>query len=166
MIFYLALFALLGAIYGYNSKMQGVTLYFGRYMARDNELAGPNGFQDAITPKFQDKLNGFLFVALAAVIAGFFLFTWYIPLLGVVTLFVAAAVAGAFAPKKLFPYIGKIVGNLARRSADYAKKGDNERSNAAKDVAQMVSDSSEELYLELGKDATVDQLIKLVSNKQ
>lgn len=164
-LLYLALFALLGGIGGYNSKMQGVTLYFGRYMAKDNELAGPNGFQDAITPGFQDKLNGFVFVALIAVAAGFFIFKWYVPIAGIISYFVVAGVSAAFAPKKLYPYIGKIVGSLARRSADYAKKGDHERSSAAKDVGQLVSESSEELYVVLGKDATVDQLIQLVSAK-
>lgn len=164
-LLYLALFALLGGIWGYNSKMQGVTQYFGRYMALDNELAGPNGYQDAITPKFQNKLNGFFFVVFIAVVGGFFVFNWYVPILGIATFGLVAGISAAFAPKKLFPYIGKIVGSLARRSADYAKKGDHERSDAAKDIGIMVSDKSEELYIQLGKDATVEDLIRLMTSR-
>lgn len=163
MIFYLLFFVLVGVVWGYNSKMQGVTLNFGRYMARDNELAGPRGFQDAITPKFQDKLNSLLFVVLAVAVIGFFFFKWYTPILALFIYGITAGVAAAFAPKQLFPYIGKIIGSLARRSADYAKKGDHERSSAAKDMGQMVGESAEEIYLIYGKKATVEQLNELVN---
>lgn len=162
MLLYLLAFLVYGIVWGYNSKMQSVTLNMGKYIARGNVYAGKTGFQDAITPKFQDRLNGFIFVMLFLFIAGFFVFKVYIPFIALFLFLISSLIAKAFSPNKLFPYVGKIIGSLSRRSADYRKKGDLERYKAAKNAIQTVSDATDEIYAIYGKDATISDLVELV----
>lgn len=166
---YALIFIASGVVMGSNQAMQRVTLLLGKYLVRDNELAPERGLQDAITPRSQNWSNNILMASFALFFAGFFLFAWYLPLVALLGMFVAAAVYGAITAegkkKFLLPYVGVIIGDLARRSADYSKAGDNERSQAAKDVAAMVTDAIEELNVVFGDNPTVKDLESLVNKK-
>lgn len=167
-VIYLMIFVIISLIVARNQKMQKVTLLLGRYLSKGNELAGKRGFQDAISPRSQNWSNNFLFLALILFVGGLFVFPWYEPILALFGAMIIAVVSMTIdryrTPHLLMPFIGKIIGDLARRSADYAKKGDHERSEAAKEMAEMINTSVEELTALFGPYPTIEQLESLLNH--
>ncbi len=118
--------------------MQDVTLYVGREIAKDNELSGKYGFQDAITPRAQTARNLALFPSLALVLVLAFTVAWYWSLVSLAAFFVVAIMARQAMPKQETHYLRAILNDLARREANYAKKNDHQRADAAREMSRMV----------------------------
>lgn len=129
-------------VFAYTGKMQATTMYVGKKIA-DPTLADvlPNGFQDAITPEHQNKMNTLNVVLFIAVLILGSMNKWYLGLAG---LFVEAVflktVIGYFLPQKLSFYVNLLVINMANRFADYKKSGDEERAMASKEFGDKLTE--------------------------
>ena len=121
----------------FNGKIQGTTLYVGKLLG-EVELARdlPNGYQDAITPGFQTKLNLLNPVLwLGLLIIGSIIGWW----LGIVAVIVTAfnySIIGKMLPKRLGYYVMILMNDMNKRTADYLKNGDKERAKACKLMAK------------------------------
>lgn len=121
-------------------KMQATTLWAGKRIApfgMDAEL--PTGFQDAITPKIQDKFNTVLPISyIGTLVLGTFV-TWYMGVLLLVIAFVLMSVVQRFLPNTIEFYLKWIMHYMANKTADYAKEND-----------KMRAEASDELFEKLG----------------
>lgn len=120
--------------------MQATTLYVGKKIAPvDSDTLMSRGLQDAITPRFQDKLNLILPIAyISIVILGTFE-AWYLGIVSVILVFVLSIfIKILFIPKKMAIYVKYILHDLQNRQADYAKSGDKLRAEAAEEMAERV----------------------------
>src|SRR6266566_1904958 len=124
MILLITLTVLNSILTAYTRNVQEVTLYLGRELAAGNELAGNQGFQDAITPKMQTTRNYLMFALLAATVVAAFLVSWVWVPISLVAWVVLSVVARLFMPKDVFYYARGIGQDLARREADYVKSND------------------------------------------
>jgi hypothetical protein len=123
----------------YTMRIQKTTLYVGKKIAEGNELAPRNGFQNAITPKAQNYRNWTTFILFAVIAVLAFRIAWYWALVAIIAIIpLSVIIANLFLPKSLAFYIRVIFLDLARRSADYRKKGDAVRADAAKDIGKDV----------------------------
>lgn len=136
----LLVFTLLAVPIGsFSGKMQRVTLWAGKKIApfgMDSEV--PRGFQDAITPKIQDRLNTFFPVLLLLVLIVGSLRAWYLGIVAVIAILVLVVIVQKFLPNKISFYLKIIIHYMDNRIADYAKQGDTMRSDAAKEMSEKL----------------------------
>lgn len=127
-------------------KMQRVTLWAGKKIAPTGmELEAPTGFQDAITPKLQDRLNTFFPILLLLILIVGSLKIWYLGIATVIAIFIIMAIVQRFLPNKINFYLKIIIYYMDNRMADLTKQSDVMRADAAKDM----SDKLHNLYLEI-----------------
>lgn len=128
------------------AKMQATTLWVGKKIAPEGiDKDAPRGFQDAITPSFQDQLNTILPISYILVLG---IGTWIHWYLGVTVLILSAILMGIvqrFYPKKLRTYLNIIIGAMVNKLANYVKGGDSMRADAAQEVLTNL----QEFYLEI-----------------
>lgn len=141
LIILIVLICIAAAIGAYAGKMQATTLYVGMELAgAETRNIAPRGFQDAITPKYQTRLQGWNIVLLITIIVLAFFIEWYFPLIALVMYSIALAIAHKFVPSKLVHYVAQIGSELRRRQADFAKENDVMRADAAEEFAVMIED--------------------------
>jgi hypothetical protein len=127
-------------ISGLVSNMQSTTLYVGKKIApKDTEHLMSRGLQDAITPKLQDTGNMILPICYIAIFVLGTIEKWYLgAVLLIVALILGILIKIIFIPKKLSFYVKYIIYDLYNRSANYNKKGDKDRAEAAKETGNDV----------------------------
>lgn len=121
-------------------RMQAVTLWTGKKIApfgMDAEV--PTGFQDAITPKIQDKFNTILPISYIGVLVFGTFVAWYMGVLLLVVAFILMSVVQRFLPNTIEFYLKWIMHYMANKTADYAKEND-----------KMRAEASDELFEKLG----------------
>lgn len=118
-------------------RIQATTLWVGKKIAPEGtDEISPRGFQDAITPQFQNRLNILLFVCYFLVLVSGTLIKWYLGVPALIATMVFQSVTGRFYPTKLSFYLKIITEDMHRRIADYTRDGDQMRADAAKEVAE------------------------------
>jgi len=133
------------AIGAFASRMQSITLWAGKRITPEGmnkEL--PRGFQDAITPKIQDKFNTILPISYVAILVIGSMKRWYLGVALLILAFVGMFIVRAFLPNKIKFYLKIINYYMINKTADYAKISDVMRAEASKDVA----DQLQQLYFE------------------
>lgn len=148
----MALFALyamalfLGACLGFESRYSVARLYVGRAIAPETFLQKHHrGMQDAITDPSGNVLFyvGHAAIAIILVVSGWY-FYWahIVGLIGICCIAAAITISVMPAPDDL-RYAYKIMGNLAKREANYRKENDLMRADAAKrvraDIAALIA---------------------------
>lgn len=142
MILFLILLIVSSAVFAYTGKMQATTMYVGKKIA-DPILADvmPNGYQDAITPEHQNKMNSLNTVLLLAVLIIGSLTKWYLGILGIFVEFIfLKTIVGYFIPKKLSFYVNLLVIDMSNRFANYKKGGDDQRADASKEIGDKLTE--------------------------
>ena len=130
-------------LFAYTMKFQQATLYWGKRIAPYNELL-PAGLQDAITPKSQTNRNIIsVFLLIIAAVAGFFIFRWYVGIIGpVIVLFLGAFILGAMRLKPSSSFFkNRILNDLTRRLNEAKTIGDAERTIALEEVIRRMNDA-------------------------
>lgn len=122
-----------GILSAYTSKYQEVTLWAGKMVSPPgSDHLNPTGSQDAITPKAQGRRNvlniGFYIVTL---VLGTYL-NWWQGVLGVIVFVVVHSIFKYFMPNTIEYYLRPIIHSIANREADFLKRGDHMRAEAAR----------------------------------
>jgi hypothetical protein len=126
------------------ANMQAVTYLVGKKIAPfGSEKELPRGFQDAITPKFQDNFNTIIFVLYLIIFVLGSIKLWYIGLPLVLVILILKGFLRKLWPNNINFYLKMLIQNMANRMADYAKNGDPMRSDAAKEMLENL----ENLYV-------------------
>lgn len=125
------------------SRMQSATLWVGKKIAPGwLEKEAPRGFQDAITPEFQNKGNLVVMASYLVLLVSGTLIVWYGGVAGLVVAFALSSFIGGFYPKDIAFYLSKIIGDMYKRHADYKRDNDTERAGATLEMLQKL----QELY--------------------
>jgi hypothetical protein len=123
---------------------------------REFEKQMPTGFQDAITPKSQDRRNTFLPILLLAIfILGSFFVAWHAGVVALIARAFVYGMASRFMPDDLEYYLLRRISAMDNREADYRKNNDLMRAEAAHDMAERLKDA---LLLVHGQDRKVPQM--------
>lgn len=142
-IVFIILLIISSLVLAYTGKMQATTLYVGKKIAHP-DLKGimPTGYQDAITPEHQNKMNDLNLILFACVVIVGSIIKWYLGITGLIfemvilrTIFAALVV-----PQKLSFYVNLLNINMANRFADYKKNGDEERAKASKEIGDKLTE--------------------------
>ena len=128
-----------GVLASYTARFQATTLWAGKVLA-GKELSEqmPRGFQDAITPKNQNRRNTIIPILYLAIIVLGCMQAWYVCIAAVIVALVAGAIADRFIPDKLEYYLLRVAWALDNREADYRKENDLMRADAARHMASSV----------------------------
>jgi hypothetical protein len=123
-------------------KIQGTTLYVGK-MIGEPEFAQDmsNGFQDAITPEYQNKLN--LIVPgswIAILVLGSFITWWGGIVALLITMMVLNAIISRFFPQRLSYYVMLLMNDMTNRIADFKKVKDESRADAGQMMLEKLTD--------------------------
>ncbi|MBP9817486.1 hypothetical protein KBC75_01860 [Candidatus Shapirobacteria bacterium] len=142
-IIFIIILIISSAVFAYTGMMQATTLYVGKKIA-DPMLADvmPNGYQDAITPEHQNKMNDLNNILLVAVLIVGSLVRWYWGILGLILdiVLLRTIFQYFFVPQKLSFYVNLLVMNMANRYADYKKDKDEERALASKEIGDKLNE--------------------------
>lgn len=130
----------------FTGKMQASTLWVGKKIAPEGmDTDAPRGFQDAITPKYQDTLNTLLPIAYILILVLGTIKTWWLGAALLVLVFLLMVVAQRFYPQDLNTYLRAIISAMTNKMADYNKSGDKMRTEAAAEMLERLN----ELYAEI-----------------
>lgn len=130
----------------FNSMIQATTLWAGKKIAPSGmDKEQPTGFQDAITPKFQDTLNLILPICYVLIFVVGSFEKWYLGIVVFIAVIFVANVARNFFPNKIKPYLKIVIHSMDNKMADYVKTNDTMRAGAAKEI----SDQLHNLYLDI-----------------
>lgn len=123
----------------YVSNMQCATLWVGKKIAPAGlDKEAPNGFQDAITPQSQNTSNILIMISYLVLFAsGSFIF-WWGGIVGLVSALILSRVVGRFYADDIGTYLLKIIHSMSNRVADYKKKNDFDRADAASDMLEKL----------------------------
>ncbi len=164
---YAGLFILTGVVVGGAMKMQRTTLQLGKYLAGEDILMGATGYQDAITPRSQNYKNYSILSVPILFIIGFFLYSWVIPLISVVIFMITATAVFTINARRNFPLapqIKKILSALENRSANYAKQGDEVRSEATSEVSDSVEAAFREISEQTNENPGIEDIESLLNS--
>lgn len=122
----------IGVLLAAASRIQSTTLWAGRAIApRGSEALMPTGVQDAITPRWQTRLNLAWIVGLVVLLVAGSFQRWYFGAVAVIAALVASAAVQTILPRRLATYLRLIASDLANREANYRRAGDSLRADAA-----------------------------------
>ncbi len=128
------------------AKMQATTLWVGKKIApKGLDAEAPRGFQDAITPSWQDKFNTILPISYVLIFAIGTWIHWYLGATVLILSVILMSVVQRFYPSKLHTYLNIIIGAMNNKLADYVRDRDTMRANAAQELLT----SLQEFYLEV-----------------
>lgn len=128
-----------GILASYTARFQATTLWAGKKLAgKQLSEQMPRGFQDAITPKSQDKRNMITPVSYVVIIVLGCIQAWYVGIVAIIGALFVGAIADRFIPDKLEYYLLRVAWALDNREADYRKKNDMMRADAAHHMADSV----------------------------
>jgi hypothetical protein len=136
-----------GILAAYTYNMQAVTSFIGREIAEKEivEQLAPRGFQDAITPRYQDIRNWLLMTMLLGIIIIGYLIKWYFVPIGLFLFSFLQFIFKQLLPKNINYYLIKLIANMDNRYADYVKSGDLVRADAAKTMSDLMKIYFEEI---------------------
>lgn len=137
----------------YTAKMQATTLFVGKKICNPMlQDVLPRGYQDAITPKSQDRLNLIRPTLWVIVLITGSLIHWYLGIIGLIfDILILHNLFSFLVPQNLSYYVNLINIEMANRYANYKKEGDEERALAAKEIGDKLS----EYYLNMDKNTKV-----------
>jgi len=130
-----------GILSSYTARFQATTLWAGKKLS-GHEFAEqmPRGFQDAITPKNQDRRNIIIPILYLTIIILGSIQTWYAGIVAVIATLFIKAIADRFIPADLEYYLLRIAWALDNREADHRKENDLMRADAAHEMADLVKE--------------------------
>ncbi len=145
-IFFL-LIAITAVLFRCGLQLTGACLHVGRAISDGNSKTG---FQDAITPPILTNvmLSVYVFSFALFIIAYFEAGVTLVISLAIEFVFISTVTAFFIPSVSSKHWVKLIYNSLANRCADYAKKNDRERSNAAKLLAQKVASQFAAAFLE------------------
>lgn len=124
----------------FTGKMQASTLWVGKKIAPEGmDTDAPRGFQDAITPKYQDTFNTILPIAYILILVLGTIKVWYMGVVLLVLVFVLMSIAQRFYPQDLNTYLRAIISAMMNKMADYKKAGDEMRTDAAAEMLERLN---------------------------
>lgn len=127
-------------------KMQATTLWVGKKIAPIGADAdAPRGFQDAITPKFQDTFNTILPIAYILILILGTIKVWYLGAILLIVTFVIMIIVQRFYPQDVNTYLRAIISAMMNKMADYKKAGDEMRTDAAAEMVEKLQDFYERI---------------------
>lgn len=121
----------------FTSKVQATTLYVGKLLGEPEfAIDMPTGFQDAITPKWQNTLNVVSLVLWVAILGmGSFVAWWGGILALLITIVVLNNIASRLMPQRLSYYVLMLANDMNNRVADYKREKDDDREDAAREMS-------------------------------
>lgn len=137
----LGLMGLASVMSAFSSRMQAATLFVGKSLCPPEIVRDmPRGFQDAITPRWQNTLNIVVpLMVLTVLVIGSMIVWWGGPLACLATLIVLQPIALRVVPEQLSFYLIRMINNMANRMADYKKERDSVRADAAKEMLDRLT---------------------------
>jgi hypothetical protein len=144
-IFCILLIIFLGPFVG---KMQAATLWVGKKIAPEgSDLYSKNGFQDAITPKFQTNLNILIITSYLLLFIMSSIKIWYLGTVLLISVFIIKVFIERLYSNKINKYLKIIIHSMINRIADYRKCGDEMRAQAAEHMLESLDNLYNEIVL-------------------
>lgn len=131
--------AMLAVLFRFGLGLTQGCLYVGKVIS---DSGSKTGYQDAVTPPFSTKFMLALYVLIPATfIFAFWYFGAVAGVIAMVEFVFVTVLTGVLLPKSDAAFwVRTIYASLARRSANYAKKNDHMRSEAARSLATLIEE--------------------------
>ncbi len=128
------------------TNLHSATYWIGKKIAPiGSEKELPRGFQDAITPSRHAYLYFFTRILYLIILILGSIKLWYLGILLVLVIAILTKFLGELWPNNINFYLKILIRSMTNRMADYSKKGDFMRSDAAKEMLEKM----ENLYVEI-----------------
>lgn len=127
-------------------NMQATTLWVGKKITPAGlEREAPRGFQDAITPGFQNTLNVLSPASYVVVLVLGSIAFWYLGVLLLVCSFLVSIFVKKLYPNRINFYLRILIHQMSNRTANYTRDGDTMRADAAEEMTEKLMEFYEEV---------------------